>query len=417
VSDDGTAASAALPAGPRAVVVGLDCITGLQTARLLAARGVPVVGVAGNPRHFCCRTNVCRQIVYTDIKGDLLIETLRGLGATLDERAVLYPCTDLSVLLISRHRRILEQDFHVVLPAPEVVEMLMDKISFLAHARERGLAIPPTRVLHDRGDAEEAASALSFPVILKPPLKTSEWERHTNIKAFRLNGPRELLDTYDRLSGWTDTLIAQEWVEGGDEDLYSCNCYFDADSQPLVTFVARKLRQWPPQTGTSSLGQECRNEEVLAETIKLFGSVGFRGLGYLEMKRDSRTGLHYIIEPNIGRPTGRSAIAEAGGVELLYSMWCDTLGLPLPPSLEQRYTGAKWLDLRRDSQSALYYMRRRELTLAEWRRSWSGPKSHAVLSRGDMAPFWADLWQSAEKAADRLRADGPGLVRAVAQRD
>ena len=102
---------------------------------------------------------------------------------------------------------------------------------------------------------------------------------------------------------------------------------------------------------------------------------------------------------------------------MLFTCQPPSTALRKPPSLAQRYTGAKWLDLRRDSQSALYYLRRRELTLAQWRRSWSGPKSHAVLSREDMAPFWADLWQSAEKAADRLRAEGPGVVRAVAQRD
>ena len=37
------------PGGPPAVVVGLDTITGLQTARILAARGVPVVGRGRRP--------------------------------------------------------------------------------------------------------------------------------------------------------------------------------------------------------------------------------------------------------------------------------------------------------------------------------------------------------------------------------
>jgi hypothetical protein len=112
------------------------------------------------------------------------------------------------------------------------------------------------------------------------------------------------------------------------------------------------------------------------------------------MKRDVRTGKHFIIEPNIGRPTGRSAIAEAGGVEMLYSAYCDALQKPLPPNLEQKYVGAKWIYLRQDFQSALHHWRRGELTLTQWARSWRGHKTDAVFSWPDQAPFWADVTRS-----------------------
>jgi len=121
-------------------------------------------------------------------------------------------------------------------------------------------------------------------------------------------------------------------------------------------------------------------------------------LGYVEMKQDRRTGKHYIIEPNIGRPTGRSAIAEAGGVDLVYSNYCDALGWPLPENRQQKYTGVKWIYLRRDIQSALYYWRRGELTLREWWRSWRGKKAYAVFSWGDLGPFKADMLRALKLA-------------------
>ena len=120
------------------------------------------------------------------------------------------------------------------------------------------------------------------------------------------------------------------------------------------------------------------------------------------MKRDQRTGKHYIIEPNIGRPTGRSAIAEAGGVELLYTKYCDLLALPLPPNREQKYIGTKWIYLRHDAQSALYYWWKGELTLADWWRSIRGRKWDAVFSWNDQAPFWYDLWASLMNLAKSL---------------
>lgn len=388
-----------------AIIIGLDCITGLQSARILARHGVPVIGLAKNPKHYCCKTNTVERIITANLGSEDLIHVLEKLGPTLSNKAVLFPCTDMSVLLLSRHRARLTKWFHLAVPAADVVEMLMDKTSFYTYAMEKGLPIPATYFLRNRAEAQAAAERLQFPCILKPPMKTPKWEQNTKAKVFKLASAREFLAQYEHCASWADLLMVQEWIDGADANLYSCNCYFNAKSEPLVTFVARKLRQWPPHTGTSCLGEEVRNDDVLNATLQLFKTVNYHGLGYVEMKRDNRTGKHYIIEPNIGRPTGRSAIAEAGGVALLYSKYCDLLGKPLPQNRAQKYEGVKWIYLRRDVQSALYYWKRGELSLSEWWRTFRGRKGYAVWSLFDQRPFWSDLWRIAfPKRAPALTA-------------
>jgi D-aspartate ligase len=273
--------------------------------------------------------------------------------------------------------------------------MMMNKVSFYTYAQDKGFPIPRTCFLHNREDAEQAAKSFTYPCILKPPMSAIPgWEKNSKLKAYRVSNTDELLAVYDRYGKLAENVILQEWIEGPVSDLYSCNCYFDKDSEPVVTFIARKLRQWPPETGESSLGEECRNDVVLSESIKLFKSVKYRGLGYLEMKRDRRTGRYFIVEPNIGRPTGRSAIAEAGGVELVYTMYCDALGWPLPENRVQNYGGVKWISLRRDFQSALYHWREGTLTLKEWHLSWRGRKAYDLFSWTDLGPFLGDLQRS-----------------------
>lgn len=377
-------------ARPAAVVLGLDCATGLQSARILAGHGVPVIGIAGDLAHPCCRTNVCDEIFLADLTGVGLIEVLAALGRDLEQRAVLLPCTDLSVLLISRWREQLAAWFHVALPPHEVIELLIDKARFYAHAERSGLPVPATFFLQSAADAERAARSLRFPCIVKPTVKTAKWKRHSKEKAYQASSRQELLSVYRRCAGWTDALIAQDLIEGGDGNSYTCNCYLDSASRPLVTFTSRKLRQWPPIGGEGCLSEECRNDVVEDTTIRLFQGVRHRGLGYLEMKRDARTGELLIVEPNVGRPTGRSAGAEAAGVALLYTMYCDVLGLPLPPNREQRYRGGKWIHFRRDLESALYHWRRGDLGLREWLRSWRGVSADALFSWRDPMPFVAD---------------------------
>ena len=387
---------------PPAVVVGLDSITGLQTSRILAGHGVPVIGLTNDRTHYASRTRVCTRMVEADLRGEGLIRALVTLGRELGERAALIPCTDLSVLLVSTHREELEAFYGIALPEHAVVEKLLDKESFLRHAQAVGLPIPETVFIEDRADAETAAGALTYPAVLKPSVKTATWQANTDAKAFPVADGEELLAAYDRVSGWCERFIAQEWIAGDVDDQYSSNVYYGADSTPLVTFVSRKVRQWPAVTGISCLGEDVRNDEVARVTHELFGAVGYRGLGYLEMKRDRQTGRHLIIEPNIGRPTGRSAIAEAGGVELHYTAYCDLAGLPLPVVRPQRYSGVKWIDDRRDFQAALHAVRAGRLTARGWWQSVRGPKAHAVWSLSDPAPFLHELGYAGGKAVRGL---------------
>ncbi len=402
---------------PHAIVIGLDGMAGIQTARTLARHRIPVIGIAKNAEHHCCRTNVCEEIVIAGTQTPDIVDTLLKIGPALPKKAVLFPCHDMTVRIIAEHRDRLEPWFHIAVPDHEIVEMLTSKVGFYNHAVKHGFKVPQTFKLRNQNDALQAAEKLRFPGVLKPSSTSSSWDQNTIAKAYQVANAKEFLAQYERCKEWVDELILQQWIPGDDSSLYSCNCYIDRAGKPQATFIARKIRQWPPHVGFSSLGEECRNDEVLRESLRLFASVPYTGLGYVEFKRDERTGEHYIIEPNIGRPTGRSGIAEAGGVELLYTMYCDVLGRPLPKARTQKYLGTKWVDLRHDFQSAFYYWRNGELTLREWRESWRGRKAHTYFSWRDPAPFFADLWNTFKKVlfrSDQKRREQLGRSKGTA---
>ena len=126
---------------PVAVLIGLDSMQGLPAARILAAHGVPVIGIAQDSKQAQAKTNVCKKIIYAPTADEGLIPQLVELGSGLEQKAVLFPCQDTNVLLVSRHRDQLEKYFHILLPEPDVVEMLMDKVSFYSYAQENDLPI------------------------------------------------------------------------------------------------------------------------------------------------------------------------------------------------------------------------------------------------------------------------------------
>lgn len=385
--------------GPPAIVIGLDCVTGLQTARILSGRGIRVIGMASRMDHFCCRTNAAEQIHEGATSGTGLVERLQSLRREFGQKPVLVPCTDLSVLTISQHRQELQSSYSFILPDHELLESLIDKAGFARFAEKHNFSVPKTRILNSQSDVHQAADDLSFPVFLKPAMKTAAWESNTKQKAVQANSPEELIAAWHKYSDFSDAMIAQEYVHGDVEDCFTVNVYFDRNSNPLCIYTSQKMRQWPPGFGTACLARYSDNTAITEQTLAFFRQVGYRGLGYIEFKRDNRSGEYLIIEPNIGRPTGRSAMADASGVPLLHSMYCDAAGIPTESAEVESSSSPplKWVHLRRDLQAAIHAWRRGELTVGGWLTSLRGPKILAVANWKDRSPFMAEIrsyvWQ------------------------
>jgi predicted ATP-grasp superfamily ATP-dependent carboligase len=200
-------------------------------------------------------------------------------------------------------------------------------------------------------------------------------------------------------------LIAQRWIEGGDDCMYSLYSCLDAQSRPLVELVAHKLRQWPVETGCGSLAEQCDDPEVLEEGLALLRSARFAGLSSVQFKREASSGRLYLIEVNAGRPALNMPVAEQAGVPMLYTFYCSASGLALPEARVVR-PGAKWICWRTDLAASWFLMRRGRLTPREWLRSVRGSRWAAILSWRDPLPFALDL-------ARKLPDLGRGAARAV----
>ncbi len=411
---------------PPVVVLGLDCATGLQVARVFAGRGIDVIGIAEDLGHPCTRTRSCRRLIRAGRDSEGMVSALHGLARDLDGPAVLVPCTDLAVVGIARHREALRKDFLTSMPSSSVIEQLMDKAAFAEFATAHDIPVPGTHVVRTRDDAERAARRTRYPCVLKPALKSVRWDDHAAAKALVADAPHTLLELFDRHAPLADRFVVQELIPGEATDHYTCDGYFSADGAPLALFTARKLRQWPPVVGQGCISVEHRNDEVRDQAIALFKEAGHHGQGYVESMWDARAGRYVVIEANVGRPTGRSTAAEHAGVELLMTMYNDLVGAPLPEGRSQRYRGAKWIYLRRDLQACASLLLRRRITPLAILRSWRGRFAFAVFSWRDPVPFVADLarsfrhalstpWKSKleDRAAPELRSAVVGRLPSV----
>jgi predicted ATP-grasp superfamily ATP-dependent carboligase len=369
-----------------AVVIKLDSITGLQTARILSGYGIPVIGIVDDPSHFCSRTNCCEEILAGSTSGDGLLETLSVIAGKWGVSA-LFPCSDESVRVISRNRERLTEAFRFVLPDEDALDLFMNKVNFYKYARDRGFTIPSTFFPARGEDIAEIAEKLGPPYIVKPAVKTKKWTERFRKKVLKLGSIEELDRVFDACLDAAGDIIVQERIDGDDSCLRSSIFYYNSGFERVLTFTSRKLRQWYIEDGDACLAEEYMDDEVIKLTEELLAGIKFRGIGSIEFKKDPSTGRYYIIEPNVGRPVSRIGLPEKAGVPILYAMYRDALGMSLPSDVMQRYTGVKWISIINDTLSAIAYYRKKQLTARQWLESLGGVKAFAVFSLRDPLPF------------------------------
>lgn len=383
--------------GPPAVIVGLDTIVGLQTARVLSRSGVTVIGIADDPKHYCARTNTVERVIPAPTSGAALLDALDGLGRRLPDGTPLLPCRDPSMRTISAARDELGP-FRTLLPDHDVVLALSDKARFAGVAAELRLRVPAAVTIGPGDDPVAATEGLRHPLIVKPVFRDERWEQRSGAKAHVVTSPSELVSVMAVARRSGECFVVQEMIPGPIEAHRTCNLLFDADGGVVGTFTSAKIRQWPELTGTGSSGRAVVDPAMTELAVRLFSAMGARGLLYLEAKRDERDGELVLIEANVGRPTGRGALADHLGIPLLRGWYDEIVGAPRPHELpEQGDAEGMWTLIRSDVQAGFAQWRRGELGLRSWAASYRHHVLDAVWDRRDPVPFARDLTRAVRK--------------------
>ncbi len=397
-----------------AVVTPLDEHMGLDIARSLAKRKIPVYGIDSDPHTPGRYSKCCHFLLCPDPEvaaGADYLQFLVDFGKKLGSKAVLYPLSDLHVLLCSRHRSVLQEYFEFVMPDQDTIESLTTKDGLRTLAKKFNIPAPETFFVHDLNELKSIAGQVTFPVILKPT-ESTYW--HTaevtqllrrgllagQAKVILCQGEEELIESYQVVSTLNDRLVVQEVIPGEDSRLVYISFYIDRHSRLLGIFAGRKFRVIPTGFGSASYVRSLCDPELERAALKLLSAVSYQGLGGIEFKLDPRDNQYKLVEFNtrFGMWDGLGAKC---GVDLAYLAYCDTLQIPVTPVLSYR-EGVIWFDWQRDIRAAIEYMRKGKLTFREWSRSLRGEKMWAIYSRDDWRPGVAFTLNLFKKFWERL---------------
>jgi predicted ATP-grasp superfamily ATP-dependent carboligase len=246
---------------------------------------------------------------------------------------VLLPLTDITTILVTRHRRRFDGQCRVPFASADTIERAANKADVVRTAGRLGVPIPQTVFLETAGDLDAHRSALSFPVVVKPSRSrvrtTSGWTSTSVSYARDLD---ELRREVGRRPAHEYPLLLQERVVGSGVGVFACY----REGAPVAFFSHRRLREKPPTGGVSVLSESIRLCPVSrGHAERLLTELRWHGVAMVEFKKDERDGLPKLMEIN-GRFWGSLQLAIDAGVDFP-KILLDTLGPSgEPPAADYR---------------------------------------------------------------------------------
>jgi len=395
----------AAAARPPAAVFQVSYSCGLDIVRDLGRHGVPVAAFDADPAAIGLRSRYAAGLVCPDplLDEEAFITYLEGFGATLPRRAVVFPSHDEFIWPLSRHAERLEPWFVVPFSRWDVMSQVHDKRAQMEAAWRAGVDTPKTVFVSSGAELQAAAGEIRFPAVLKP-VESLAFKLRFHRHILDVETPAELQRIYDKVDD-LGTLILQERIPGGEEELWTVGSYLDAGSRPLAVFTGHKLRQYP-HAGGSCLAGVSRWDDGLADAaLRLLQELHFHGVSQVEFKRDPRDGRFCLMEIN-ARHWKWHGLAARCGVNLSFAAYRDAIGDPF--IAPRQADGIKWIVANKDVPLAILEIAKRQRRAGDYVRSLRGTRMDGLHAADDPLPGLLNAGTVAKQVltrAPRARAD------------
>ena len=307
-------------------------------------------------------------------------------------------------------------DCHILAPRLDRLARVLDKRQTLEAAAEAGLLVPQTWQPMAGEDFAARVAVMRYPLVAKwanpqailPVLEAAglEWR-----KTDYLHGPddlRALLERFAPIGRWP---LIQQYCGG----VGLGQMLYMQDGRATLRFQHRRLHEWPPEGGVSTL---CRAEPAashaaqMALSEKLLQAIGWEGQAMVEYRHEPGSGRYWLMEVN-GRFWGSQPLAWHCGAHFAWESYRRSVlgqgdAAPAPrDDLRARYMVPETKRLARillkpERIDDPHFRRRPLAELGGYLAAFFDPRSrYYVFSARDPRPWLRDMGQIVRKAARR----------------
>jgi len=205
-------------------------------------------------------------------------------------------CSDKAANFLSTNLSILSPKYKQLSPSAAITNMLNDKKYEIEHMEKSLVPIPKSSTKISDLVEDGLLTNLRFPVIIKP--RTYKETTLINAKNVILHNSQEWQDFYIQQKSNLDQLVAQEVIQGDDNNLWVCNATFDSNSNMLAAFTFQRLGTMPSHYGVTSIAISKNNLEIKNICDQIGKSLSYTGSAMFEFKFDHISNRYLYIETN-----------------------------------------------------------------------------------------------------------------------
>lgn len=318
---------------PPAVVLGIDTPIGLAVVRELGEHGVEVHGIARGPRGIGLYSRFLHRGYLRPSAPDELLALLDRIAR--DSGAPFLLTVGMGDALAMRAAADAGQlpRLKPLLAPLDRLELVNDKAAICRIAAELGIPVPATWEPASADLDRPLPPGLSYPCILKwrdPELAAGPLSAHDLplLKTEYAHSPAELARVLERYRPAGQFPLVQSYCPGRGLG----QMFLMRDGAALLRFQHRRLHEWPPEGGTSTLCESValdRHPALMAKSEELLRHVGWQGPAMVEYRHDPATDRTALMEIN-GRFWGSLPLASHAGARFALGTYY-ALGLERPP--------------------------------------------------------------------------------------
>ena len=383
-----------------AIVLGVDTPIGLTVIRELGSHGVPVHAV-GRSEHAIGRASKWTSSFSVRPSGPLagwlpafIRETSAGALLAISEDDLI-ALADLPPVI---------EGCKILTPRRAPLDIVLDKTATLKRAAALGIDVPASCQPTNSDDFAVKAATLLYPLVLKWADPSSILPRLAEhgiefVKAEHVADAAALvkaLSRYSKLNAWP---LAQSYCPG----VGLGQMFHMKDDAATLIFQHRRIHEWPPEGGVSTLCATVPLDEHAEQRVKseaLLNSIGWVGPAMVEYRYDAHAGQYWLMEIN-GRFWGSLPLARHAGAEFAWETYAQALGIATgQPEIRERHARYTIPETRRLIRVFVgaRAIADRQFKSTPWRdlMSYIGDffdpgMRYFVWDRRDPGPFFADM--------------------------
>jgi len=318
-------------------ILGIESQIGLSLIRELGAAGIPVIGIAVDPKALGLESNyLTAGVVLEAPRTDAGLAQLRTLAAQYGPGYLLTVSEANNSWLIANRGAL--GGLVPLIPEQDAFAVVLDKARTLSLAASLGIAVPQGACPRSWDEVEALARSFPFPAVLKWADPNAVAGRLGElgielVKAEYVYTPDEFLAVarrYQPVGAWP---LVQEYCAGTGLGQF----FFMHKGEAVRRFQHLRVAEWPPEGGFSSVCDAVPLERFAAlqeDSIRLLQAIGWEGVAMVEYRYDPVRDRAVLMEVN-GRFWGSFPLASYAGAGFgLLTYYLQGVGkMPALPAL------------------------------------------------------------------------------------